>query len=102
MYAIFQTGGKQYKVSQGDIIDIELIEEKSKVSFKDVKLFCDGVKTEVGAPVVKNCVIHGEVLEQVQGPKVFALKYRRRKMSRTKVGHRQQYSRVKILEIMKG
>ncbi len=99
MYAIFQTGGKQYRVSQGDIIDVELLKDESKVSFKEVVLVHDGSKIEVGAPHVMGCEINAEVLEQAQGPKVFALKYKKRKQSRRKVGHRQKYSRIKITEI---
>ncbi len=103
MYAIIQTGGKQYRVVKGDIIDVELLkEESSKVSFKEVILFHNGKDSEVGAPHVKNCVVQAEILEEAKGPKVIAFKYKRRKSSSTKIGHRQRYSRVKITEIKKG
>lgn len=102
MYAIFQTGGKQYRVSQGDIIDVELLQDESKVSFKEVVLVHDGKKIEVGTPHIKGCEIKAEVLDQVKGPKVIAFKYKKRKSSSTKTGHRQKYSRIKITEIKKG
>lgn len=103
MYAIIQTGGKQYRVAKGDIIDVELLkEEKSKVSFKEVVLYHDGKKAEVGVPTVGDCVVQAEILEETKGPKVIAFKYKKRKSSSTKIGHRQKYSRVKITEIKKG
>lgn len=101
MYAIIQTGGKQYRVSKDDVIDVELLGEETKVSFKEVMLVHDGKKVEVGAPHVKGCVVNAEVLDEVKGPKVIAFKYKKRKSSSTKIGHRQKYSRVKITEIKK-
>ncbi len=104
MYAIIQTGGKQFRVTQGDIIDVELLKEaeKSKVSFTDVMLFHDGKKVVVGAPHVDGCVVQGEILEEVKGPKVIAFKYKKRKSSHRKVGHRQKFNRVQITEIKQG
>ena len=103
MYAIIQTGGKQYKVAKGDVIDVELLkEEDSKISFNEVVLFHNGTKVEVGVPTVKGCVVQAEILEETKGPKVIAFKYKKRKSSSTKIGHRQKYSRVKITEIKKG
>lgn len=101
MFAIIQSGGKQYKVSEGDIIDVELLKEvkDSKISFKDVILFNDGKKTLVGAPIVKGCTVKGELLDEVKGPKVIAFKYKKRKSCHRKVGHRQKYSRVKITAV---
>ena len=71
MYAIIQTGGKQYRVAKGDVIDVELLkeEEKSKISFNDVVLFHNGTKVEVGVPTVKGCVVQAEILEETKGPK---------------------------------
>lgn len=103
MYAIIQTGGKQYRVAKGDVIDVELLkEENSKVSFNEVMLYHNGKIAEVGAPTVKGCVVQAEVLGEEKGPKVIAFKYKRRKSSSTKIGHRQRYTRVKITEIKKG
>lgn len=99
-YAIIKTGSKQYLVKAGDIIDIELLgaEEDGKVAFKDVLLFHDGKEAQIGAPTLSNIVIYGEVVDQVRGPKVIAYKYKKRKNYRRKVGHRQNYTRVKITE----
>ncbi len=99
-YAIIKTGNKQYRVKSGDVIDVELLEaEKSgKVEFNEVLLLHDGKEAKVGAPTVPKAVVHGEVVDQVRGPKVIAYKYKKRKNYRRKIGHRQNYTRVKITE----
>lgn len=101
MYAIFQTGGKQYRVQKGDVIDVELIsgEMGGQVEFKDVLLVNDGSVTHVGAPRVEHFIVHAEFMGEVKGPKVIAFKYKKRKNYRRKVGHRQRYARVKITDI---
>ncbi|MBM3192371.1 MAG: 50S ribosomal protein L21 [Chlamydiae bacterium] len=103
MYAIIETGGKQYKVQKGDIIDVELLHSavNSAVEFNQVLLINDGQSTWVGTPKVDQFKVLGEVLDEVRGPKVVAYKYKQRKNYRRKVGHRQDYSRVKILDITK-
>lgn len=99
MYAIIETGGKQYRVSEGDLVDVELLEGAEKeVRFDQVLFLNDGKDLKVGAPHLK-CVVHGELVEQVKGPKVIAFKYKRRENQRKKVGHRQKYCRVKITRI---
>jgi len=102
MYAIIQTGGKQYRVEKGDVIDIELIEpsEDGKIEFKDVLFLNTGDAAKVGSPYLPKCAVFGELLNKVKGPKVVAFKYKRRKNIRRKVGHRQKYSQVKITEIV--
>jgi large subunit ribosomal protein L21 len=100
MYAIIQTGGKQYRVEKGDVIEVELLgQDTGAVEFKEV-LFCnnDGA-VEIGAPHLEKCRVKGEILGETKGPKVIAFKYKRRKSYRRKVGHRQKYSRVKITDI---
>jgi len=100
MYAIIETGGKQFKVEKNDIIDVELLNtEDATVKFENVLFFTDGKDCKVGLPHVEKCVVLGQPLEEVKGPKVVAFKYKRRKNYRRKVGHRQKYSRVKITEI---
>jgi len=100
MYAIIKTGGKQYRVKQGDVIDVELLKvDGNAVDFNEVLLLNTGTEVKIGAPVLTECTVTGELLGQVKGPKVVAFKYRRRKSSRRKVGHRQKYSRVKITSI---
>lgn len=105
-YAIFKTGGKQYRVEEGDVVDVELLDLKgsNQVAFEEVLLFCkdsegDKEANVVGAPLVPNCVVKGEVLGEVRGPKVIAYKFRRRKDSHCKKGHRQTRHRVKIQAI---
>jgi len=101
MYAIIQTGGKQYRVEKGDVIDVELlgIDAKGAVEFKEVLFINDGKAVKIGSPVLDKCVVRGEVVGEVKGDKTIAFKYKRRKNYRRKVGHRQPYSRVKITAI---
>lgn len=103
MYAIIETGGKQYRVEEGDVIDVELLttQEGEKVEFNEVLFLNDGNGAQVGTPHLK-CIVQGEVIGMTKGPKVVAFKYKRRKSYRRKVGHRQRYSRVKITTISKG
>ncbi len=102
MYAIIETGGKQYRVAKGDVIDVELVEPKkdsNAVEFKNVLLFHSGSEAKVGLPFVKGCLVQGELIGEVKGPKVIAYRYKRRTNYSRKKGHRQNYSRVKITEI---
>jgi large subunit ribosomal protein L21 len=101
MYAIIESGGKQYRVEKGDVIDVELLESgtEQKVEFKRVLFLNTGTAAKVGTPYVDRSIVHGELVQEVKGPKVIAFKYKRRKPIRRKVGHRQRYSRVKITEI---
>lgn len=100
MYAIIQTGGKQYKVSQGDSVSVEKLDVNpgDKVSF-DV-LFASGEKGPViGTPTVKGASVEAEVLEQYKGKKVTIFRYKSKKNERKKMGHRQPYTLLKITEI---
>ena len=100
MYAVIETGGKQFKVEEGDVIDVELLKtEGSAVKFEKVLLLNDGKKCKVGAPHVEKCVVEGQPLDEVKGPKVVAFKYKRRKSYKKKIGHRQKYSQIKITKI---
>jgi len=102
MYAVIKTGGKQYRVQEGDVIDVELLNDVvgSAVEFDQVLFLNDGNAMTVGTPHV-SCKVSGEILGEVKGPKVIAYKYKRRKRSCTTVGHRQKYTRVKIVKIVK-
>lgn len=97
MYAIIQSGSKQYSVREGDEIDVELLghEPGAAIEFKEV-LFHDG---KIGAPFLANVIVTGELVEQTKGPKITFMKYRPNHNSRRKHGHRQKYSRVKITGI---
>ena len=101
MYAIIETGGKQYRVEKGDVIDVELIEaNEGKIEFKNVLFLNDGTAVKIGMPNLAQSVVQAELLNEIRGPKVIAFKYKRRKPFRRKVGHRQNYSRVKITDII--
>jgi large subunit ribosomal protein L21 len=103
MYAIVQTGGKQYKVRTGDIIKVEKLEGSrgNAVAFKDILLVVDESTNTitVGNPLVANACVSGEIQRQTKGSKVIIFKYRRRKNYRKKTGHRQHITEVKIKEI---
>lgn len=99
MYAIIETGGKQYRVEEGDEIEIDLLDSEGTVKFDKVLLVHDGKAPKVGNPYVAKCTVHAEVLGATKGPKVIAFKYKKVKNYRRTVGHRQNYSRVKITKI---
>ncbi|NGX58797.1 MAG: 50S ribosomal protein L21 [Chlamydiae bacterium] len=100
MYAIIQTGGKQHKVKEGDMIDVELLglEEGASVKF-DVLMISDGKKIQIGEPTVKGYQVEGEIIGKSAGPKIKIVTYKRRKSTSRRVGHRQHYDRVKIIGI---
>ena len=101
MYAIIKKGSKQYRVAKGDFIDVDLLphENNAQVEFEDVLFLNNGETSIVGTPNITGCVVKGILVQNIQGPKVIAFKYKRRKNNHRKVGHRAQYSRIKIEEI---
>lgn len=104
MYAIIESGGKQYKAEQGRWLDLELLqaEEGATVNFP-VLMVVDGDKTQVGAPHVEAASVSGKVLkEEVKGKKLVSFKMRAKKGYQRKVGHRQRYTRVMIEAISLG
>lgn len=100
MYAIIQTGGKQYKVEQGDQIMVEKLEADvdAEVEFETL-LVADDAGVKVGKPVLQGVSVKAKVLEQGKGKKVIAFKYKPKKDFRKKHGHRQPYTKVEILSI---
>lgn len=104
MYAVIKTGGKQYKVAEGEHVDVELlgIEAGNPVQFKEVLFVYDGSTHMIGEPHVAGYTVSGEVVCETAGPKVQGVKYQPRKRNTRKFGHRQHYSRVKITKIAKG
>ncbi len=102
MYAIIEVGGKQEKVSVGDVLTIERIANKKDVTFSRILMLCDNDKVEVGTPYVKGAKVSASILGQTRGPKVISFKYRRRKSSREKIGHRQDLTKIKITDITAG
>ena len=101
MYAIVESGSKQYRVEEGDVIDVELLDigQDGKVELKNVLFLQKESSVKVGAPFVQNGVVLAELVGEIRGPKVIAYKYKKRKNYRRKVGHRQNYSRIKITAI---
>ncbi len=101
MFAVIKTGGKQYRVAAGDMLKIEKIkgEPGEIVQLGDV-LVVGGDSVTLGAPTVSGASVAAEVLEQGRGPKVIAFKKRRRKNSRRKRGHRQEFTLLRITEIL--
>ena len=100
MYAIIATGGKQYRVSEGDVIYIEKIDAQvdSTVSF-DVLLMGNDGDVKIGSPVVEGVKVEGKVVGQIRGEKIVVYKYKSKKNYRRKQGHRQPYTKVEITKI---
>lgn len=100
MYAIIATGGKQYRVSEGDVLYIEKIDAQvdSTVSF-DVLLLGNEGDVKVGTPIVEGVKVEGKVVGQVRGDKIIVFKYKSKKNYRRKQGHRQPYTKVEITKI---
>jgi len=100
MYAVIQTGGKQYKVFKGDTIDVERLDTpKKEVTIKDVLLISDGKDIKIGKPFIKDAKVVCEVLSHFRGKKILSYKYKRRTYARWRRGHRQSLTRLKIKEI---
>ena len=98
MYAVIASGGKQYKVAEGDVIKLEKLdaEPSSTIEFDQVLLVADGDNIKVGDPYVKGVKVSGEVVEQARHKKIEIIKFKRRKQHMKKAGHRQHYTAVKI------
>ncbi|MCP3959392.1 MAG: 50S ribosomal protein L21 [bacterium] len=101
MYAVIETGGKQYRVVPGDVIDVELLapSEDSEIVFERVLMVGDGGDVKVGDPLVEGAQVHGVRLREVRGRKVTVFKMKRRKGYRRKNGHRQNLLQVEIKDI---
>src|SRR5277367_2829400 len=101
MFAVFKTGGKQYRVAAEDVLKVEKVkgEPGEIVEFGEV-LVVGGDSVSLGAPTVAGAMVAAEVLHHARGPKIIAFKKRRRKNSRRKVGHRQEFTLLRITEIL--
>ena len=101
MYAVFQTGGKQYRAKQGDVLKIEKLEldAGSDVAFDHVMMLGEGDDVKVGTQTLAGAVVSGKVLSQGRADKVHIVKFRRRKHFRKQQGHRQYYTEVEITAI---
>ena len=98
MYAVIATGGKQYKVREGEILRIEKIpgEIGADVSFDKILMFSDGENVKIGQPVLEDVAVNGRIVSQGKAKKIIVFKYKRRKRYRRKQGHRQQFTAVQI------
>ncbi len=100
MYAVIETGGKQYRVEPGDVIDVEITsvtgKKVRKVDFDRVLMVSDDKSTKIGSPVVEGAKVTGVLLDEVRGPKIRVFKMKRRKGYRRLQGHRQNLLRVRI------
>ncbi|KTD21898.1 50S ribosomal protein L21 [Legionella londiniensis] len=103
MYAVIKTGGKQYRVKEGDVLKVELLSADvgSKVDFSEVLMVADGDDISCGKPILENAVVQAEVLEHARHKKIKIIKFRRRKHHMKTMGHRQYYTQVKITGINK-
>jgi large subunit ribosomal protein L21 len=101
MKAIIVTGGKQYTVSEGDIIFVEKlgVEAEETVKFDEVLAVLDGENTKIGTPVVEGASVEAKVVKNGKGKKIHILRYKAKKGEKKKIGHRQPYTKVEITKI---
>ena len=101
MKAVIVTGGKQYTVSEGDILFVEKMnaEEEAVVKFDEVLAVLDGENSKIGAPVVAGAVVEAKVVKNGKGKKIDIIKYKAKKGEKKHIGHRQPYTKVEITKI---
>ena len=101
MKAIIVTGGKQYTVSEGDVLYIEklIAEQEATVKFDEVLAVLDGENTKIGTPVVEGASVEAKVVKNGKGKKITVFKYKAKKNEKKKIGHRQPYTKVEITKI---
>ena len=101
MYAVIETGGKQYKVNEGDIIFIEKLDvnEGDEINFDTVKAVSTADGLKVGAPNVEGAKVSAKVVANGKSKKIYVIKYKAKKNEKKKIGHRQPYTKVQIVKI---
>ena len=101
MNAIIETGSKQFRIKENDIIEIDRIEgeDGQKISFPDVLAIGDGKEIKIGKPFVKGAIVEAEIIAHIRGGKIIVFKMKRRKGYKRKQGHRQELTKVKITKI---
>ena len=101
MKAVIVTGGKQYTVSEGDVLYIEKLEAEAEatVKFEQVLAVLDGENSKIGAPVVEGAVVEAKVVKNGKGKKIVVFKYKAKKNEKKRIGHRQQYTKIQIQTI---
>ena len=102
MYAVIETGGKQYKVNEGDIIFVEKLDvnEGDTVKFDCVKAVSTADGLKIGAPNVEGAAVEAKVVANGKGKKIYVMKYKAKKNEKKKIGHRQPYTKVQITSIV--
>lgn len=96
-YAVIKTGGKQYKISVGDIIDVELLSTDDKsILFNEVLLLVDDSTTVIGTPHIKGASVKASLLDNLKGDKIRVMRFKAKSRYRRVKGHRQPFSRIKI------
>ena len=101
MYAVIRTGGKQYRVTEGETLKVEklVVEAGGNVEVSDVLMIADGEELKLGAPVLEGAKVTAEVVSHGRGPKIKIIKFKRRKHHRKQMGHRQWFTELKITSI---
>lgn len=101
MYAVIKTGGKQYRVAKGDVIQVEKldVEEGASIDFDNVLMVGEGEDVKIGAPYVEGSKVTATVTSQMRGEKIEIMKFRRRKHHQKKTGHRQYLTQIEISDI---
>lgn len=107
MYAVIESGGKQYRVQPGDFLQVEKVlgDEGSKVTLSQVLFFTkggDGAQIQLGKPYITGAAVQGEIVGQGRGEKILIVKMKRRKQYRRTQGHRQEYTQILITEVANG
>ena len=102
VFAVIETGGKQYKVNEGDVIFVEKLDvaEGETVTFDNVKALSVGEDLKIGAPTVEGATVTANVLKNGKGKKIYVLKYKSKKNEKKKMGHRQPYTKIQITSIV--
>ena len=97
-YAVIESGGKQYRVSEGDVIQVDRLPEEigQEIIYNQVLLFKDNDNTLVGMPLIKEANVNATIVDHIKGKKIVIFKYRAKQRYRVKTGHRQNYTAVKI------
>jgi large subunit ribosomal protein L21 len=104
VYAVVESGGRQYKVIKGQALRVDLLPQKAgeKIELERVLLIADGDEVQVGRPVIEGAKVKATVLAETKGPKVTIYKQNPRKRYRLRAGHRQRYTQLRVDEIVKG
>ena len=102
MKAVIVTGGKQYTVSEGDILFVEKLnaEENATVKFDEVLAILDGENSKIGAPVVEGAAVEAKVVQNGKGKKIYIIKYKAKKGEKKHIGHRKPYTKVEITKVV--